>query len=102
MLGDAPGQRYADALGVLLDEREADVILVLNCPTAVADSMKGTGLGYCLMQQILDYARDSCIHQVFADILRENQTMRKMTKEFGFVIHPANDEVDTVTVILNL
>ncbi|HSP32518.1 MAG TPA: GNAT family N-acetyltransferase, partial [Halomonas sp.] len=68
----------------------------------VRSDMKGTGLGYCLMQQILDYARDNGIHQVFADILRENQAMRKMAKEFDFVTQPANDEVDTVTVILNL
>ena len=39
ILGDAPGERYAGALEVLLDEREADAIFVLNCPTAVADSL---------------------------------------------------------------
>jgi acetyltransferase len=39
IIGDAPGKRYADALGILTDTHEADAILVLNCPTAVADSM---------------------------------------------------------------
>lgn len=38
IIGDAPGSRYADALEVLLDDPEADAILVLNCPTAVASS----------------------------------------------------------------
>ncbi len=39
IIGDAPGQRYADALSALLEDRGIDAILVLNCPTAVADSL---------------------------------------------------------------
>jgi acetyltransferase len=39
ILGDAGGQRYADALAALLGERGCDAIVVLNCPTAVADSI---------------------------------------------------------------
>ncbi|PWG62568.1 bifunctional acetate--CoA ligase family protein/GNAT family N-acetyltransferase [Spiribacter halobius] len=39
IIGDAPGKRYADALAVLTEAQEADAVLVLNCPTAVADSM---------------------------------------------------------------
>ncbi len=39
IIGDAPGKRYADALRILTDSDSADAILVLNCPTAVADSM---------------------------------------------------------------
>ncbi len=39
IVGDAPGSRYADALRVLCGEHEADAILVLNCPTAVASSL---------------------------------------------------------------
>jgi acetyltransferase len=38
IIGDAPGERYAKALKALLDEPEADAVLVLNCPVAVADS----------------------------------------------------------------
>jgi acetyltransferase len=37
IIGDAPGKRYADALAVLLEEPDADAILVLNAPTAMAD-----------------------------------------------------------------
>ncbi len=36
MIGDAPGQRYADTLRVVLNDRNVDAILVLNSPTAVA------------------------------------------------------------------
>ncbi|MDE1149068.1 MAG: bifunctional acetate--CoA ligase family protein/GNAT family N-acetyltransferase [Azospirillaceae bacterium] len=38
ILGDAPGKRYADALAVLIEEQGCDAVLVMNCPTAVADS----------------------------------------------------------------
>jgi len=38
IIGDANGERYAAALSALLEERNADGILVLNCPTAVASS----------------------------------------------------------------
>ena len=35
IIGHATGQRYADALSVLLGDREIDAILVLHCPTAL-------------------------------------------------------------------
>lgn len=38
IIGDAPGRRYADGLSALLADPGSDAILVLNCPTAVADS----------------------------------------------------------------
>ncbi|ACJ00137.1 bifunctional acetate--CoA ligase family protein/GNAT family N-acetyltransferase [Rhodospirillum centenum] len=39
IIGDAPGKRYADALGILLEDPGCDAVLVMNCPTAVADSV---------------------------------------------------------------
>ncbi|MCO6442162.1 MAG: bifunctional acetate--CoA ligase family protein/GNAT family N-acetyltransferase [Nitrococcus mobilis] len=38
IIGDAPAERYTDALSVLADAPEVDAVLVLNCPTAIADS----------------------------------------------------------------
>ncbi len=38
IVGDATGERYAASLRILLDEDNADGILILNCPTAVASS----------------------------------------------------------------
>jgi acetyltransferase len=38
IIGDAPGSRYAAALGPLLEDKGIDAILALNCPTAVASS----------------------------------------------------------------
>jgi acetyltransferase len=36
IIGDAPGRRYADVLAALIRDPEVDGILVLNCPTALA------------------------------------------------------------------
>ena len=38
LVGDAPGERYAAALEAVLADPNNDAVLVLNCPTAVADS----------------------------------------------------------------
>lgn len=38
IIGDAPGQRYADTLKILIDDKNVDGILILNCPTAIASS----------------------------------------------------------------
>jgi acetyltransferase len=36
IIGDAPGKRYADALETLIRDPGVDAVLVLNCPTALA------------------------------------------------------------------
>src|SRR5437868_97429 len=36
IMGDASGKRYGDALATLIGDPEIDAILVLNCPTALA------------------------------------------------------------------
>lgn len=41
VLGDAQGDRYEAALNVLTDHSDCDAILVMNCPTGVADSLDG-------------------------------------------------------------
>jgi len=38
IIDDAPGERYALALKALMSDRNVDAVLVLNCPTALADS----------------------------------------------------------------
>lgn len=37
IVGDAPPERYARALDILLDDASIDALLVLNCPTALTD-----------------------------------------------------------------
>lgn len=38
IIGDAPGARYADALSAVMADPGVDGVVVLNCPTAIADS----------------------------------------------------------------
>lgn len=40
IIGDAPGSRYEAALDIVLQDDNTDAVLVLNCPTGVADSME--------------------------------------------------------------
>ncbi|MCB9948822.1 MAG: bifunctional acetate--CoA ligase family protein/GNAT family N-acetyltransferase [Rhodospirillaceae bacterium] len=68
----------------------------------VRSDMKGNGLGWKLMQEILDYARGRGIREVFGEVLRENRTMLKMCSELGFhqAIHPDEPRMVDVTVDL--
>ena len=43
IIGDAPGQRYADALGILFEDPTVDAIVALNCPTGIASSTEAAG-----------------------------------------------------------
>ena len=38
IIGDAPGSRYTAALDAILKDRGVDAVVVINCPTAIADS----------------------------------------------------------------
>jgi acetyltransferase len=39
IIGDAPPQRYRDAMDILLQDKNVDAILAINCPTALASSL---------------------------------------------------------------
>jgi acetyltransferase len=54
----------------------------------VRSDLKGHGLGYLLMTEILDHAGARGISHVFGDVLRENTTMLGMAKDLGFRIVP--------------
>ncbi|SME94798.1 acetyltransferase [Tistlia consotensis] len=43
IIGDAPGSRYSAALEALLADPGVDAVLVMNCPTAVADPGEAAG-----------------------------------------------------------
>ena len=40
IIGDAPPKRYRDAVAAVMDDSNTDAVLVLNCPTAIADCAK--------------------------------------------------------------
>ncbi|MEQ1867826.1 MAG: GNAT family N-acetyltransferase, partial [Micropepsaceae bacterium] len=50
----------------------------------VSSELKGTGLGYGLMQEIIAYARSLHARQMFGDVLAENERMLSMCADFGF------------------
>jgi len=68
----------------------------------VRTDMKGQGLGYFLMHKIIAYARARGIKRLIGDVLRENEAMLKMCREFGFAIHAVPEEGDIFRVELGL
>jgi acetyltransferase len=59
----------------------------------VRSDLKGRGLGWLLMQMIIDYARTEGLQNIEGQVLRENTTMLAMCKEFGFDIVPEPQDV---------
>lgn len=52
----------------------------------VRSDLKGRGLGWVLMRQLIDYARATGLRELSGSVLAENLTMLKMCREFGFSI----------------
>jgi acetyltransferase len=68
----------------------------------VRSDLKTHGLGWLLMQTIIDYARAEGISTIEGQVLRENTTMLKMCRELGFQIASDPDEADVQVVRLTL
>jgi acetyltransferase len=52
----------------------------------VRSPLKGHGLGYLLMQHILEYARAKGLDAVHGEVLAENTTMLRLCNELGFEV----------------
>ena len=65
----------------------------------VRSAFKGHGLGWLLMQRMIDYARAIGLQRMHGQVLAENTTMLKMCAELGFHIDddPAAKGVKRVT-----
>ncbi|MGA8261680.1 MAG: bifunctional acetate--CoA ligase family protein/GNAT family N-acetyltransferase [Arenicellales bacterium] len=68
----------------------------------VRHDMTGQGLGVYLMRRIVDYAKARGIGEIFGDVLRQNETMLKLCKVFGFTRSNIPDEPSEVRVTLKL
>ncbi|HYA07572.1 MAG TPA: GNAT family N-acetyltransferase, partial [Xanthobacteraceae bacterium] len=66
----------------------------------VRSDLKAHGLGWLLMQLIIEYARAEGFHSIRGQVLRENTTMLEMCRKLGFQI--ASDPQDPSLVIVNL
>jgi acetyltransferase len=89
---------YARAMAfVALDQSSGDLLGVARLhanadydrgeyAVLVRSDMKGMGLGWLLMQVLLEYARSEGLNRFEGQVLRENTTMLKMCRELGFTI----------------
>jgi acetyltransferase len=55
---------------------------------AVRSDWKGRGVGYLLMERLIDIARRRGIGELVGEVLRENKAMLRMCRELGFMIAP--------------
>jgi acetyltransferase len=66
----------------------------------VRSDLKGRGLGWLLMQMIIEYARAEGLRTVEGQVLNENTAMLAMCRELGFDIAPDPDDPDICVVKL--
>jgi acetyltransferase len=66
----------------------------------VRSDMKGHGLGWMLMQLIIEYARSEGMRSINGQVLRENTGMLDMCRELGF--HIASDPHEPSSAIVTL
>lgn len=58
----------------------------------VRSDLKGQGIGWELMQQLIAYARIEGLREIHGEVLRENAQMLSMCRDLGFaVIHDTDD-----------
>ncbi len=66
----------------------------------VRSDLKGHGLGWLLMQMIIEYARAEGIATIEGQVLRENTSMLAMCRQLGFQITAEPDDVGICVVKL--
>jgi acetyltransferase len=66
----------------------------------VRSDLKGHGLGWLLMQMIIEYARAEGISTIEGQVLRENTSMLAMCRQLGFQITADPDDVGICVVKL--
>lgn len=64
--------------------------------------LKGRGLGWALMQLIIDYAKSEGLKTISGDVLQENIVMLEMCRQLGFAVKPDPTEPDICEVRLKL
>jgi RimJ/RimL family protein N-acetyltransferase len=104
---------YARAMAfVAFDEaREILGVVRLHCDKShetgeyailLRSDLKGKGLGWALMQLIIEYARSIGLGRINGQILQENSVMLKMCRELGFRVKADAEDrgVCDVTLVL--
>jgi acetyltransferase len=103
---------YARAMAfIALDERSGEMLGVVRLHAnpsydvgeyaiLVRSDWKGRGLGWLLMQMIIDYARAEGLKTIEGQVLTENTQMLTMNRELGFKIAPDPHDSDIRIVTL--
>ena len=73
-----------------------------NTPSWYARDLKGKGLGWTLMQTIIEYARSEGLRTIDGQVLNDNVTMLQMCAELGFRIASDPDDASVNMVSLDL
>jgi acetyltransferase len=92
-------ERTGEMLGLVrlkdeLDEETAEFAIL------VRSRLKGHGLGWLLMQRVIEYAKEKGLRRVYGDVLAENASMLQMAEELGF--HVENIGSGLRRVVLSL
>src|SRR5215469_8592468 len=77
-----------------LDEETAEFAIL------VRSRVKGHGLGWLLMQRVIDYAKARGLRRVYGDVLAENATMLQMCAELGFQVQDMGSDLKRVVLDL--
>jgi RimJ/RimL family protein N-acetyltransferase len=89
---------YARAMAfVAIDDAGNDTLGVVRLHTDASrevgeyaillrSDLKGRGLGWALMQLIIEYAKSRGLKRIYGQILHENSVMLKMCRELGFKV----------------
>jgi acetyltransferase len=64
--------------------------------------LKGRGLGWQLMQMIIEYARSEGIKRIEGQVLAENTVMLQMCRDLGFSVGHEPDSGDIMKVVLEV
>jgi acetyltransferase len=106
---------YARAMAfVAFDEASGDILGVVRLHRGPAgesgeyaillrSDLKGRGLGWALMQMLIEYGKSEGLTQITGEILRENLVMLKMCRELGFKVksNPGDHGVCEVSLVLD-
>jgi len=68
----------------------------------VRSDVKGRGLGYRLMQELIRYAGDMGIDRITGEVLQENTAMLKMCRELGFEVRTNSEDAALCDVTLDV
>jgi RimJ/RimL family protein N-acetyltransferase len=105
---------YARAMAfVAIDEASRDTLGVVRLHTdpsgeageyavLLRSDLKGRGLGWALMQLIIEYAKSKGLSRIYGEILRENSVMLKMCRELGFELRTDAEDRGVCDVTLAL